>query len=188
MSLQCLISVLTQGTKGGHLLGSLVQLCCGEGGTLQANITGVCGECLVSGPQGLPPAHGMCAFPVYPAQAPGCSAGELSKVGPGSRALPRSKPLMFRFSGTAQKHRLSWACVLCFSQVQASQVTRGLANVLSPGWQCVLSPPWSSPLVSWVHSRSFVSGVTCVSSGELISDCNLSGRCQRSWISPGRLG
>ena len=26
-------------------LGSLVQLCCGEGGTLQTNITGVCGEC-----------------------------------------------------------------------------------------------------------------------------------------------
>ena len=44
MSLQCLISVLTQGSEGGHLLGSLVQLCC-EGGTLQANITGMCGEC-----------------------------------------------------------------------------------------------------------------------------------------------
>ena len=27
-------------------LGSLVQSCCGEGGTLQTNITGVCGECL----------------------------------------------------------------------------------------------------------------------------------------------
>ena len=27
-------------------LGSLVQLCCGEGGTLQKNITGLCGECL----------------------------------------------------------------------------------------------------------------------------------------------
>ena len=26
-------------------LGSLVQLCCGEGGTLQTNITGMCGEC-----------------------------------------------------------------------------------------------------------------------------------------------
>ena len=26
-------------------LGSLVQSCCGEGGTLQTNITGVCGEC-----------------------------------------------------------------------------------------------------------------------------------------------
>ena len=26
-------------------LGLLVQLCCGEGGTLQANIAGMCGEC-----------------------------------------------------------------------------------------------------------------------------------------------
>ena len=26
-------------------LGSLVQLCCGEGGTLQTNISGLCGEC-----------------------------------------------------------------------------------------------------------------------------------------------
>ena len=43
-SLQCLISALTQGGEGGYL-GSLVQLCCGEGGTLQTNITGVCGEC-----------------------------------------------------------------------------------------------------------------------------------------------
>ena len=43
-SLQCLISALTQGGEGGHL-GSLVQLCCGEGGTLQTNTAGVCGEC-----------------------------------------------------------------------------------------------------------------------------------------------
>ena len=73
-------------------LGSLVQSCCGEGGTLQTNITGVCGErsqCL--GHTGFAPAHDMCAFPVYVFQALGCSAGELSKVGPGLRVLPRSK-------------------------------------------------------------------------------------------------
>ena len=48
------------------------------------------------------PAHGVCAFPVYTARAPGCSAGELSKAGPGLHALPRSKLLRFRFSGTLQ--------------------------------------------------------------------------------------
>ena len=37
------------------------------------------------------PAHGVCAFLVYTAQAPGCSAGELSKAGLGLRALPRSE-------------------------------------------------------------------------------------------------
>ena len=45
-SLQCRISILIQGVKVVTYLGSLVQLCCGEGGTLQTNIAGVCGECL----------------------------------------------------------------------------------------------------------------------------------------------
>ena len=57
-------------------LGSLVQLCCGEGGTLQTNITGMCGECSQCfSPTGFAPAHSMCAFPVYAAQVLGCSAG-----------------------------------------------------------------------------------------------------------------
>ena len=90
-------------------LGSIVQLCCGEGETLQRNITDVCGECSQClGHIGFAPTPGMCALPVYTAQAPGCSAGELSKVGPGLRALPRSKLLRFRVSGTPQRHRLGW--------------------------------------------------------------------------------
>ena len=81
-------------------LGSLVQLCCGERGTLKTNITGVCRECLQClGHTGFAPTHGVCAFPVYTAQAPGCSAGELSKVGPGLRAFSRSKQLRFRLLG-----------------------------------------------------------------------------------------
>ena len=57
-----------------NFLGTLVQLCFEEGGTLQTNITGMCGECsqclrhIV-----FDPTHGMCAFPVYTAQALGCS-------------------------------------------------------------------------------------------------------------------
>ena len=42
--LQCLISTLTQEAKVVTYLGSHVQLCCGEGGTQQTNITGMCGE------------------------------------------------------------------------------------------------------------------------------------------------
>ena len=82
-------------------LGSLVQLCCGEGGTLQTNITGMCGECSQClGHTGFAPAHGVCAFPVYTAQALGCSARNclrwalgcmhfpgLSRSGSGSRVL-----------------------------------------------------------------------------------------------------
>ena len=63
------------------------------------------------------PVHGMCAFPIYTAQAPGYSAGELSKVGPGLLVLPRFKLLRFMFLGTPQRHRLGWVCVFCPSQV-----------------------------------------------------------------------
>ena len=107
-------------------LGSLAQLCCGEGGTLQTNITGVCGECSQClGHTGFPPAHS--ASWVYTAKAPGCSAGALSKVGPAFCVLPRSKLLRFRFSG------LGWACVLCPSQVRAAQATRYLSALSQVG-------------------------------------------------------
>ena len=172
----------TSGAKVVVYLSSLVQLCCGEGGTLQTNITGVCGECSQRlGHTRFVPAHGVCAFWVYSAQAPGCSAGDLSKVGPGLHALPRSKLLRFRFLGTPQRHRLGWAYVLCPSQVRASQVPRWLASTHSLDGR-----HHPSRSVSWVSHRSAVSGVLCVSSGELISGCDPPGRCQLSRI-PGRL-
>ena len=100
------------------------------------------------------------------------------------RALPRSKPLRFRFSGTPQRHRLSWACILCPSQVRAAQVTRCLVSTLSPGQgvECIL---WPSP--SQLLHFLGISGVLCVSSGELISGCDPPGGCQPSRI-PGSLG
>ena len=64
-SLPCLISTLTQGGGGGHFLGSLVQSCCGEGGTLQTNNTGMCSQCLSH--TGFATTHGVCTFPVYTA-------------------------------------------------------------------------------------------------------------------------
>ena len=79
-------------------------------------IIGMCGEYLqCMDHTGFAPAHGVCAFLVYTAQAPGCSSGELFKASPGFCALPRSKLLRFRFSfsGTLQRHGLGWACVLC---------------------------------------------------------------------------
>ena len=56
---------------------------------------------------------------------------ELSEAGTGLHALPRSKQLRFRFSGTLQRRRLGWACVLCPSQVRAAQVTRCLASAVT---------------------------------------------------------
>ena len=107
----------------------------------------MCGECLqYLGHTGFASAHGSCAFPIYTSQALGCSARELSEVGSGLCAFPRSKPLRFRFSGTPQRHRLSCACVFCLSQVQAAQATRCLASVVSPGRGCILAPPRSQLL------------------------------------------
>ena len=80
-------------------------------------------------------------------------------VGPEFCALPRSEQL--RRPGACRAHT---ACV-------------GASYHL----------PCPSCSVSWVHSGSAISGVLCVSSGELISGCNPPGRCQPSRI-PGRLG
>ena len=108
---------------------------------------------------------------------------ELSEAGPGLYVLPRSKPLRFRYSGTPQRCRLGWACVLCPSQVQAAQVTRCLVSVVAAIYR--LPHPCCS--VFWVYSGCAFSGVPCVSSGELISGCDPPGRCQPSRI-PRSLG
>ena len=97
-SLQCLNSILTQGCKGGHSL----RLTCSVvlwGGRDAANKYPRCvwGVLAVSGPHRH--AHGVYAFPVYTAQAPGYSAGEVSRAGPWLSACSRPKPLRFRFSG-----------------------------------------------------------------------------------------
>ena len=103
-SLQCLISTLTQGGEGGHLF----RLTCSvvvwgrEEHCKQISVMCV-GSVHSLGHTGFAPAHGMCAFLVYTAQVPGCSAGVFSQVGPGLHALPRSKPLRFRFLCTPQR-------------------------------------------------------------------------------------
>ena len=111
-------------------LGSLVQSCCGEGGTLQTNNTGVCSQCLSH--TGSAPTHCACSLPAHTAQALGCSARNPSVACPGLLAPPRSKPLRFRHWGSPQRCRLSWACVLCPSQVRAAQVARCLASTVTP--------------------------------------------------------
>ena len=79
---------------------------------------------------------------------------ELSEVGPGLHALPRSKPLRFRFLGTPQR-RLDWACILCPSQVRAAQVTRCLVSAVALSWRlrliASLSQPLSFPGVQQAH-------------------------------------
>ena len=113
---------------------------------------------------------------------------KLSDGGPGLHALPRSKPLRFRFSDTPQRRRLGWACVLHQSQVQPAQVTRRLVRIVTPSWRLRLIPSPSQPLgcVLGVQWCTF-SGGPSVSSGELISGCDPPGRYQPSRI-PRSLG
>ena len=97
--------------------------------------------------------HGACTFPLYTSQALGCSARELSEAGPGLCAVLRSKLLRFRFSGSPQRGRLGWACVLCPSQVRAAQATRCLASGL---------PRWGVHLItSPVQPLGFLGGSGC---------------------------
>ena len=77
---------------------------------------------------------------------PHCSGSRLlrwepSEAGPGLHAPPRSKPLRFRHSGSPQRHRLHWACVLCPSQVLVAQVMRCLASVVAATYHLPLSLP-----------------------------------------------
>ena len=80
---------------------------------------------------------------------------ELSDACPGLYALPRSKLLMFRYSGTPQRRRLCWACVLCPSQVRAAQVMGCLASVVAATYRL----SHSCCLVLWGYSwRPFSGG------------------------------
>ena len=76
----------TRGAVVDTFLGSLVQSCCGEGGTLQTNNTGMCSQCLShTGPA---PTHGACTFPAHTAQALVCFTGNCLRLAMGCMHLP----------------------------------------------------------------------------------------------------
>ena len=144
-SLQCLISALTQGGEGGHFF----MLTCSVvlwGGRNTANKYPwhMWGVLTVFQPHWVCPHSRHVCFPSLYCSGSRLLCQELSEAGPGLHAIPRSKPLRFRFSGTPQRHRFSWACALCPSQVQAAQATDAW-SVHSLQVQCILSPPWSKP-------------------------------------------
>ena len=145
------------------------------------------GVLVVSRPHRVCPRSQRVCFPSLHCSDSRLLCWKLSDMGPGLHALPRSKTLRFRFLGTPQRHRLSWACVLCPFQVRGAQATRCLVSTLFQLGSTSYYLPSHSPLVSWVLCKSAISGVPCVSSGELFSDCDPPGRCQPSRI-PGRLG
>ena len=81
---------------------------------------------------------------------------ELSEAGPGLCALPRSKPLRFRYSGTPQRRRLCWACVLCPFQVQAAQETRCLQVRLLQLIDSPVPAAWFSGCITGTPSQADV--------------------------------
>ena len=95
------------------VLGSLVQSCCGEGGMLQTNNSGVCSQCLSHA--GHAPAHG--------AHRSGSMSlrQELSEAGPRLHAPPQSKPYRLG-SQVALRGADSVGPVLCPPQDRVAQV------------------------------------------------------------------
>ena len=93
------------------------------------------------------------------------------------RALPRPKPLKFRFSGTPQRSRLGWACILCLPH-QSSSGSQELDEHTLP--RCSATSPLPSPSLS--SQVCLVQCSLCLFWGA-ISSCDSPGRCQPSRIS-----
>ena len=131
-SLQRLISALTQGGECGHLFRLTCTVVLWRGMNTANKYHWRVWEVLaVSGPHWVCPSSQHMCFP-------SCSAGELSKAGPGFHALPRSKLLRFRFLGTPQRHRLGWACVVLPFQCPSSSGDQLLGERTVPGGRSIL--------------------------------------------------
>ena len=116
---------------------------------------------------GLPLSRHVC-FPCLHCLGSRLLCRELSETNPGLYALPRSKLLRFRYSGSPQRCRLSWTCVLFPSQIRATQVTRCLASTVA----AIYCLPWPCQLVFWVYNqRTFSGDIDCPEPQEvLVSD------------------
>ena len=132
-SLQCLISALTQGAKVITYLGLLVQLCCGDRGTLQRNTAGVCEECSqFMDHTGFATAQGRVCFPDLH-----CSGSRV----PCKDTVPRGPCIM-----------------KCTSQVYATQVL-GYSTRAQTGWAvCFVSFPGLNCSGNWVLGEHTVPG------------------------------
>ena len=163
-------------------LGSLVQLFCGDGGTLQTNTTGMCGECS----QWMDHTEFVTVQASMYFPAPHCSGSSVLCKDtfpsmPCDFALPKSKPL--RFSCIPQGHRTQVACAFCSLPRSKPLRWPRAWRVHSPRWAMHLMQfPGPGCLVFWVCHEGTVTGVPCVSSWELISGCDTPGRREPSRI------
>ena len=126
--------------------------------------------------------HSQCVcFPIYTAQALGCSAGNYLMLALGCMHSPGLSCLG---SGSWVLHKGTDLVGLVFSALPRSKQLRRLCawQMQSPtGGVCVLSPPRPSCSVFWVYNRHAFSGVPYASSGELIG-CDPPNGCRPSRI------
>ena len=141
-SLQCLISALTQVGGGGLLFRFDCSVVLRGGrGTADKCLWPVWGALAVFRPHWVCPHSRVCAFPVYTAQAPGCSIW--------SRAL-RACSSSF---GLLHKSADSVGPAFCAFPARAAQAARSLMSALSQGAAHLLpsaGPASVSPRTSWV--------------------------------------
>ena len=127
-------------------LGSLVQLCCGEGGTLQTNITGMCGSaCSVQAKLGLPPLRACVLSQSTLLRLQVALQGNCPKRALGFMHFPG---LSCSGSGSQVLHKgteLVGPCFVPYPGPSSSGDQVLGEHTLSAG-RCVLSPPWSQPL------------------------------------------
>ena len=165
-SLQCLISALTQAGGGGLLFSfsSSVLLQGGRGAADKCHWH-VWGALAVFRPHWVCPGLWCVLSPSILLRL----LAALQGVGPELCALPRPKPLRFRFLCTPQRRRLGWACVLCLPHPSSSGSQETDKRTL-PG--CGAPSPLRGPSLS----------ALCLF-WELDSSCDPPGRCQPFRIS-----
>ena len=160
-SLQCLNFHPDRQAEVVSCSGSLVQSYCEEGGALQTNITGLCGEqSHCSRRTGFAPAHGCVLSPSTLLRLPAALYG----VGPALRAVP-----VFGYSTKART-----LLGLRSRSSSGSQELDGRTHL-----QCNAYYPSAVP--ASVSTRW--SGAPCVCSRELASRCGPPGGCRPSRIS-----
>ena len=98
----------------------------------------VWGVLAVSGPPWVFPTHSVCAFPIYTAQAPGCSAGKLSKGRPWITYTSQIYAAQVQEIGYSTKAQTQLGLHFVPFLV--------LGEGTLPVWQCILLPPQSQPL------------------------------------------
>ena len=131
----------------------------------------VWGALTVFRPHWVCPGSWVCAFPVYTAQAPGCSTVSGPWVAYSSQASAAQVQVL-------HKDADSVGPAFCALPVLAAQGPRSLRSALSPRGVHLI--PSAIPASVSACARS---GVACVSSGKLDSSCDPSGGCQPSRIS-----